>query len=77
LKTIQKNETPKQKNEKEKKKKKTKKEEKKWKKNVDIPDSPKFLLDIPYGIMTSCVSEMSSWNKNFGKNSQFLLVMQE
>jgi hypothetical protein len=47
LKTIQKNETP------NKKKKKRKKEKKK---HVDIPDIPNFLLDIPYGIMTSCVS---------------------
>jgi hypothetical protein len=49
LTTIQKNETP-------NKKKKKIKEKKKKKKHVDIPDIPKFLLDIPYGIMTSCVS---------------------
>jgi hypothetical protein len=43
LKTIQKNETP-------------NKKKKRKKKHIDIPDIPKFLLDIPYGIMTSCVS---------------------
>jgi hypothetical protein len=44
---------------KKKKKRKEKKRKKEKKKNVDIPDIPKFLLDIPYGIMTSCVSATS------------------
>ena len=33
------------------------KKKEKRKKNIDIPDIPNFLLDLPYGILTPYVSD--------------------